>query len=125
MTTNNNITNSTVTINNYSSTYHAHEPKGSRSTKACNKCHQIKQLTDFGKDKSKYDGYRNQCKHCHNNNEEEYYKQNKLKLVSIRKNIVNKIKMQYQYIIKNIMRKIKIKYLIIINNTMYKIKIKY
>ena len=73
MTSTNNMTHSSVTINNYSSTYHAHEPKGSILTKACNKCHQIKQLTKFVKDKRKYDNYRNQCKNCHNNYEKEYH----------------------------------------------------
>ena len=54
MTTTNNITTSTFTINNYPSTY--------IPTKVCKSCRTIKQLTEFYQDKSKYDGYQTQCK---------------------------------------------------------------
>lgn len=36
-------------------------------TKICNKCKQEKSLSDFYKDKTKKDGYRNQCKYCEGN----------------------------------------------------------
>ena len=66
-----NITTSTVTINNYNSTY--------IPTKVCNTCRTIKQLTEFYEDKSKHDGYQTQCKNC----------KKKLK----KKNILMKIRM--------------------------------
>ena len=69
MTTTNNITTSTVTINNYPSTY--------IPTKVCNKCRTIKQLTEFYKDKAKHDGYHSQCKICTNIRRREYYNENK------------------------------------------------
>ena len=59
MTTTNNITSSTVTINNYNSTY--------IPTKVCHTCRTIKQLTEFYKCKSKHDGYQTQCKNCKKN----------------------------------------------------------
>ena len=83
--TTNNITNSTITINNYSATYHTHELNGSIPSKACNKCQQIKQLIDFYKDKSKYDGYLTQCKNCDNTRQKEYNKQNTDKIVKYHK----------------------------------------
>ena len=61
MTTKNNITNSTVTINHYFSTSYTHEPKGFIPTKACNLCHQIIQLTEFYKCKPSHDGNKTQC----------------------------------------------------------------
>ena len=82
--TTNNITNSTVTINNYSSTSHTHEPKGFIPTKACNKCHQIKQLTEFYKCKASHDGNKTQCKKCNNNYHKDYVKENKTKISEYR-----------------------------------------
>ena len=63
-----NITNNAGPINNYFSTY--------IPTKACNTCRQIKQLTEFYKDKAKHDGYQTQCKTCTNNRQKEYDKTN-------------------------------------------------
>ena len=77
MTTTNNITTSTVTINNYPSTYINTETESSIPTKTCTKCHQIKQLTEFHKDNAAYDGYRTQCKNCRNNVQQQYYNTNK------------------------------------------------
>ena len=54
-----NITTSTGSINNYPSTY--------IPTKVCYTCRTIKQLTEFYKDKSKYDGYQTRCKNCKKN----------------------------------------------------------
>ena len=94
MTTTNNITSSTVTINNYTTTDHINEPIGSIPTKVCNKCFQIKQLIEFHKRKDTYDGYRNQCKSV---------------LMNYIKNIIKKIRMQWLSIRKNIIKKIKMK----------------
>ena len=48
-----NITTSTVTINNYTSTY--------IPTKVCSTCPTIKYVTEYNKNKVKYDIYKNQC----------------------------------------------------------------
>ena len=49
--TTNNITTSTVTINNYTTINHTKEQISSIPTKVCNKCFQIKELTEFYKEK--------------------------------------------------------------------------
>ena len=85
MTTINNITTSTVTINNYPPTY--------IPTKVCKSCRTIKQLWEFYKDKSKHDGYQAQCKNCNKNKRKEYYDKNKDDILKINSNIINKIKM--------------------------------
>ena len=97
--TTNNITNATVTINNYSSTYHTLEPTDtlldnssssvSIPTKACNKCHQIKELIEFPKEKRSHNGYRNQCKNYFNNRNKNIIIRLKIKYYSIIKNIAN------------------------------------
>ena len=72
MTTTNNITTSTATINNYTTTY--------IPTNACYKCHIIKELTEFYKDKTSKDGYRTQCKTFIDNSKKEYVTNNKEKV---------------------------------------------
>ena len=44
--------------------------------KQCNKCKQIKDLSDFFKNKSKKDGYQGHCKVCSNNAAKKTYKIN-------------------------------------------------
>ena len=44
--------------------------------KTCNKCNQIKCITEFYKDKSQKDGYHAQCKTCNDNHQIEYNIQN-------------------------------------------------
>ena len=85
MATTNNITTSTVTINNYPSTYLNIETESSISTKSCTKCHQIKQLIEFYKNKTSKDGYHTQCKTCKDNNKNEYVKNNKEKVAKQQK----------------------------------------
>ena len=65
-------------------------------SKTCNTCNQIKCVTEFYKDKTKYDGYHSQCKNCHNNRQKEYYVTNKDKKATkgfeYRENNTEKIK---------------------------------
>ena len=68
MTTTNNITTSTVTINNYPSTY--------IPTNVCNTCRIIKPLTEFYKCKTCHDRYRSICKNCCSNYQKEFYYKN-------------------------------------------------
>ena len=82
MATSNNITTSTVTINNYPSTYINAQTKSFILTKVCNKCHQIQNITEFTNGKTYRDGYRNQCKNCRNN----YIKQHRKELNDEQKN---------------------------------------
>ena len=42
-------------------------------TKVCKTCRIIKQLIEFNKEKRNKDGYKNQCKNCIKNKEEEHY----------------------------------------------------
>ena len=82
MNTTNNITTSTVTINNYPSTYINAQTESSILRKVCNKCNQIQNITEFTKDKKCRDGYRNQCRNCRNN----YNKQHRKELNDEQKN---------------------------------------
>ena len=77
MTATNNITTSTVTINNYPSTY--------IPTKVCNTCRIIKQLTEFYKDNKSRDGYCHKCKNCLSEQYKEYNTKHKDDLVKYRK----------------------------------------
>ena len=43
-----------------------HRFQGALEEKQCSGCDQWKVLTEFGKDKSKWDGLENRCKVCHN-----------------------------------------------------------
>ena len=45
--------------------------------KKCNKCNETKNITEFHKDGSKKDGYKNQCKICEGNKKKTYYQENK------------------------------------------------
>ena len=97
-----NITTSTVTINNYTSTYHVYEQKGSIFTKVCSTCHTNKQLTEFYKCKASLDGYKTQCKSCNNNQQKDYVKQNRTKISNYRreyyeKNKIKEVEHQKQY----------------------------
>ena len=84
MTTTNNITTSTAIINNYNNTEQTINPNQEQldnnlknahiPTKVCNRCLQIKYITEFYKEKRTNDGYRNQCKNCRNNYKKEYSK---------------------------------------------------
>ena len=58
MSTTNNITTSTVTINNYNKTDQTINPNTYIPTKVCNTCRIIKQLIEFPKDNTKNDGYK-------------------------------------------------------------------
>ena len=60
--------------------------------KTCNKCHQIQCVTEFHKDKTKYDGYHTQCKNCNNSVKMEQYNENKDKLLKYRKQYYNQNK---------------------------------
>ena len=75
--TTNNITTSTVTINNYTTITHTNEQINFIPTKVCNRCFQIKQLTEFYKAKANKDGYQCHCKNCDSNRRKEYYNENK------------------------------------------------
>ena len=98
----NNITTSTVTINNYLSTY--------IPTKVCNTCRTIKPLTEFYKCKTCNDGYRSMCKNCCSNYQKElrkehkneiskyhqdYYQKNKIKMDDYRKEYYQQNKDEY------------------------------
>ena len=86
MTTTNNITN-TDTINIYNNTDQTINPNPELlnnnpsivyiSTKVCKTCRTIKHITEFYKDKSRYDGYTYICKICNKDQREEYVEQNK------------------------------------------------
>ena len=89
--TTNNITN-TGTINIYNNTYQIINPNTYIPTKACNKCHSIKQLIEFRKDKLCQDGYRNQCKSCVAEYRKKYYDTNKYILSQSRKQYYEKNK---------------------------------
>ena len=54
-----NITNSTVNIDNINA--YNNTPI---TSKVCRKCNQIKQLTEYNKDKTKSDGLESYCKSC-------------------------------------------------------------
>ena len=62
----------------------------------CSKCHEIKEVDEFPKDKSKKDGVRTICKKCSSEYNKEYCKQNAYKLKEQKKEYykqnVNKIK---------------------------------
>lgn len=49
--------------------------------KECYTCKMPKPLEDFIKSKTHKDGYRNQCKNCHNKKSKEYYYKNKTKVI--------------------------------------------
>ena len=87
MTTTNNITTSTNTININNNTDQTVNPNMDIFTKVCNKCRTITYVTEFYKDKSKKDGYHTQCKICHSNNDKEYIRKNKDKLDTQKKRI--------------------------------------
>ena len=44
--------------------------------KKCNKCLEVKELSDFSKDKSRKDGFQNKCKACDKQRMKEYYQEN-------------------------------------------------
>ena len=68
-----------------------YDSEGNLVSKECCKCHEIKEVSEFSKDKSKKDGIRTTCKECDNKrHSEEYYKQN-----------VNKERIQQRGIIRN------------------------
>ena len=73
MTTTNNITTSTVNMNIYNNTDQTINPNMYIPTKACYTCRTIKQLIKFNKEKRNKDGYKNQCKNCIKNKQEEHY----------------------------------------------------
>ena len=112
MTTTNNITTSTVTMNIYNNSYQTITPKtkllenNSQTvyipTKVCKTCRTIKYVTKFYKDKSRFDGYAYRCKFCQNNSKKEYVKRNKDKVADTLKQYYEKIKIKYLNIIKNI-----------------------
>ena len=90
MTTTNNITTSTVTMNIYNNPYQTITrntkllENNSQTvyipTKICKTCRTIKYVTEFYKDKSRFVGYAYRCKFCQNNSKKEYVKQNKDKV---------------------------------------------
>ena len=57
------------------------------NNKTCNKCNQIKNITEYYKQNGNHDGYYNLCKNCHNN---------------LKKNTIMRIRTKYCNIIKNI-----------------------
>ena len=79
-------------------------------TKVCNTCRTIKCVTEFYKDKSKKDGYHSQCKICNDNRKQIYLEENKDQISNARNNIIIKTKIKLQSIEKNTMKKIKINY---------------
>ena len=93
MTSTNNITTSTTTINIYNNSDQIINPNTYIPTKACNRCRIIKQLTEFSKHKQSRDGYLNKCKDCADNLRKEYVKENKERISNCKKNIFNKIKL--------------------------------
>jgi hypothetical protein len=54
------------------------------NNKTCNKCKQVKQITDFHKDKTKKDGHRGNCKDCLNAYKREKYGYNKKEPLTIK-----------------------------------------
>ena len=85
MTTTNNITTSTATINNYNNTDQTINPNRYIPTKVCNTCRTIKQLTEFNKDKTSRDGYYHKCKSCRSEQLKEYNTKHKDDLIKYRK----------------------------------------
>lgn len=57
--------------------------------KKCSKCGEIKELSDFYKNKSKKDGFCSSCKSCSNKTNNEYFIKNKDKIKISRKNNYN------------------------------------
>ena len=45
--------------------------------KECTKCHEIKFVNEFSRDKSKTDGLKSQCKQCCKQCNKQYYENNK------------------------------------------------
>ena len=58
-----------------------YDSNGNLISKECSKCHEVKAVSEFSKDKSKKDGIRTICKDCH----KEYNKQNADKLKEYKK----------------------------------------
>jgi len=50
--------------------------------KICNKCNSVKSISDFHKDKSKSDGYKNYCKLCQKAYSSKFYSENRDKIIS-------------------------------------------
>ena len=80
-----NITTSTDTININNNTDQTINPNTCIPTKVCKTCRIIKYITEFHKDKSISDGYKNQCKNCISNRYKEYNTKHKDDLIKYRK----------------------------------------
>ena len=102
MTTTNNITSSTTTINIYNNTDKTINPNTEQinknqqnvdiPTKVCSKCNTSKYITEFNKRKEAFNGYRGQCKNCEINQLKEYRTENKDKVHERHKEYVKKIR---------------------------------
>lgn len=55
--------------------------------KICNACKQLKELSEFGNNKSMVDGLMPQCKKCNSNRVSKYYKKNPQKVDNLKRKI--------------------------------------
>ena len=102
MSTTNNITTSTGTININNNTEQIinqnpelldnNLPNVNIPIKVCNTCRTIKYVTEFYKDKSKKDNYRTQCKTCNDNRRKKYLEENKDQISNAQKQYYNQNK---------------------------------
>ena len=92
MTTTNNITTFTTTININNNTEQTINSNIYIPTKVCNTCRIINQLTEFDKDNKLRDGYCSKCKNCLSEQHKEYNTKHKDDIVKYRNNIMNQIK---------------------------------
>jgi hypothetical protein len=94
-------------------------------SKKCSKCCEIKKYTEFHKQKGRKDGYRSHCKLCVKNESENYYNDNKEKILLEKKDYYDKngqlIKEKRKEYVNNNLEKVKIT----TNNSYHKNKIKY
>ena len=102
MTTTNNITNFTVTMNIYNNPDQTITPRtkllenNSQTvyipTKVCKTCNTIKCVTEFYNRKTSKDGYYNRCKNCMYEERKEYYDRNKNQILNEQKEYYNQNK---------------------------------
>ena len=55
-------------------------PKAVNGKKECSKCHKVKLVSGFYKDKTKADGLAYQCKECYKKHDKKYWKENSEKI---------------------------------------------
>ena len=76
-----------------------YDDEGKLIKKQCGKCGEIKDTSEFYKDKTRKDGLRGNCKECMrkcwNKNKEQYYKQKKIYYEENREKILESKKIYY------------------------------